>query len=51
MYGIFNLGFSSGYVYWDDEDLNNDNSRGGALPDGTYDKNTRIYYCCRFRLH
>ncbi|XP_053374836.1 uncharacterized protein LOC128547130 [Mercenaria mercenaria] len=40
-------GFSTGYVFWDDEDLNNGNAKGGTLPDGTYDKNTRIYYCCR----
>lgn len=46
-YGNCPTGFSSGYIYWDDEDLNNDNSKGGTLPDGTYDKNTKIYYCCR----
>lgn len=40
-------GFAEGYVYWDDEDLPNHNNKGGTLPDGDYDKNTRIYYCCR----
>ena len=42
----------SGYVFWDDEDLNNINDKGGTLPDGEYDiyryvKNTKIYFCCR----
>lgn len=46
-HGTCPTGFTSGFVYWDDEDLNNDNSKGGTLPDGTYDKNTKIYYCCR----
>jgi len=37
----------SGYVTWDDEDWFNKNSKGGVLPDGVYDKNTKLYYCCR----
>ncbi|XP_070568158.1 uncharacterized protein [Ptychodera flava] len=40
-------GFSSGWIYWDDEDAFNANDKGGTLPDGTYDSNTLIYYCCR----
>ena len=40
-------GFVSGYVYWDDEDSNNINSRGGSYPSGSYGRNTRINYCCR----
>ena len=40
-------GFSSGSVYWDDEDTQNVNSFSGTLPDGDYNKNTRIYFCCR----
>ncbi|XP_053376072.1 mucin-5AC-like [Mercenaria mercenaria] len=40
-------GFRSGFIFWDDEDSGNGNSHGGALPDGTYDGNTKIYYCCR----
>ena len=40
-------GFSSGSIYWDDEDRNNRNSYGGILPDGSYDRNTRTYFCCR----
>lgn len=37
----------SGYITWDDEDWFNENSKGGVLPDGVYDKNTKLYYCCR----
>lgn len=40
-------GFHESSVYWDDEDSNNANSHHGTLPSGVYDKNTRIYYCCR----
>ncbi|XP_078595129.1 uncharacterized protein LOC144872644 [Branchiostoma floridae x Branchiostoma japonicum] len=40
-------GFNSGYVYWDDEDSNNDNTVSGYYPDGVYNSNTKIYYCCR----
>lgn len=42
-----NIGFLESSVYWDDEDSNNANSHHGTLPSGVYDKNTRIYYCCR----
>lgn len=41
------VGFNSGYITWDDEDINNHNEYGGLLPDGVYDSNTKIYYCCR----
>ncbi|XP_052802689.1 uncharacterized protein LOC128232927 [Mya arenaria] len=40
-------GFQNGFIFWDDEDFNNHNERGGTLPDGEYDSNTKIYYCCR----
>ncbi|CAC5419766.1 unnamed protein product [Mytilus coruscus] len=40
-------GFCTGYIYWDDEDNVNVNSKGGVVPDGVYDRNTKIYYCCR----
>ncbi|KAJ7370795.1 hypothetical protein OS493_029785 [Desmophyllum pertusum] len=40
-------GLKSGYITWDDEDWFNKNSKGGVLPDGVYDKNTKLYYCCR----
>lgn len=40
-------GFQEGYVYWDDEDYKNINKKGGTLPDGVYDRDTLIKYCCR----
>ena len=40
-------GFEEAYVRWDDEDDNNNNKRGGTLPKGYYNGNTRIEYCCR----
>ncbi|XP_032235096.2 uncharacterized protein LOC5510145 isoform X2 [Nematostella vectensis] len=40
-------GFSSGWIRWDDEDVRNSNNYQGTLPDGTYDRNTLIYFCCR----
>ncbi|XP_035698123.1 uncharacterized protein LOC118431114 [Branchiostoma floridae] len=42
-------GFQTGEIYWDDEDnpFNQRNSRSGSLPDGKYDRNTLIWYCCR----
>ena len=40
-------GFSSGYIYWDDEDSRNTNSKQDPLPDGYYGSDTRVYYCCR----
>ncbi|KAJ7310876.1 hypothetical protein OS493_040024 [Desmophyllum pertusum] len=39
--------FRAGYIKWDDEDKNNGNRITGQLPDGVYDRNTRIEYCCR----
>ncbi|XP_078383981.1 uncharacterized protein LOC144666422 [Oculina patagonica] len=40
-------GFSEGYIYWDDENDDNINRVSGSLPDGVYDRNTKIFYCCR----
>ena len=40
-------GFSTGHKYWDDEDSSNANSKQDPLPDGYYDSNTIIQYCCR----
>ena len=37
----------SGFVDWDDDDYWNLNGKGGTLPEGIYDKNTRIEFCCR----
>jgi len=40
-------GFSYGYIRWDDEDDINKNWVSGQLPNGLYDWNTKIDYCCR----
>ena len=40
-------GLTSGDVFWDDEDTWNTNRYAGTLPDGTYNTNTWIYFCCR----
>ena len=40
-------GFKEGYVFWDDENDKNINKKGGTLPDGRYDQDTLVYYCCR----
>ena len=40
-------GLKKGYVFWDDENGKNINKKGGTLPDGIYDKDTLVYYCCR----
>ena len=40
-------GFSEGRIKWDDEDTKNDNLHTGILPDGTYGKDTVVYFCCR----
>ena len=40
-------GLKKGYVFWDDENYKNLNKKGGTLPDGIYDKDTLVYYCCR----
>ena len=40
-------GLTEGYVHWDDEAVKNTNDKGGTLPDGIYDEDTLIYYCCR----
>ena len=41
------IGFTTGSVYWDDEDTANINWRSGTLPDGIYGRDTKIYFCCR----
>ena len=40
-------GFNEGSVFWDNVDVINSNFNLGIVPDGVYDCNTRIYYCCR----
>jgi hypothetical protein len=37
----------SGSIKWDDEDGTNKNSKGGTLPNGTFDDDTLIEYCCQ----
>ncbi|XP_067028762.1 uncharacterized protein [Acropora muricata] len=36
-----------GFVHWDDDIFENENSKNGTLPDGMYDANTEIDFCCR----
>lgn len=35
-----------GFVLWDDENTDNQNDKGGALPAGQYTEDTKIYFCC-----
>lgn len=38
----------TGFVHWDDiDDTNNKNGHGGVLPEGSYDNDTRLEYCCQ----
>lgn len=42
------VGFEEGSIYWDDANhFVNFNNVSGVIPDGTYDTNTEIQYCCR----
>jgi hypothetical protein len=41
----------SGWIKWDDTDYKNKNSRGGFLPDGSYNEDTKIEYCCQTKGH
>ena len=45
--GTCPTGFSNGWISWDDEDNRNSNKVSGILPDGTYNVNTKIEFCCR----
>ncbi|CAB4014791.1 Hypothetical predicted protein, partial [Paramuricea clavata] len=40
-------GFDEGFIFWDDEDTNNANRKRGSLPDGVYNSETKIEFCCR----
>ncbi|XP_072014743.1 uncharacterized protein [Amphiura filiformis] len=40
-------GMTEGSVYWDNEDDDNANSYSGELPDGVYNIDTRIEFCCQ----
>ena len=43
--------FTPGFRRWDDEDKRNGNRKLGTLPDGKYDRNTEIRFCCRSDGH
>ena len=47
MNGICPSDFEEGSIKWDDKDLFNKNAKKGALPDGNFDKNTKLFFCCR----
>ena len=36
-----------GFVYWDDDTYLNKNNESGTLPDGVYNTDTKIEFCCR----
>ena len=38
---------TSGFIKWDDENSLNRNRMVGTLPDGVYDEDTKIEFCCR----
>lgn len=33
-------------MIWDDENTDNQNDKGGVLPEGQYTEDTKIYFCC-----
>eukprot|EP00111_Clytia_hemisphaerica_P007703 TCONS_00022387-protein len=39
-------GLDQGFVIWDDENTDNQDDKGGALPEGEYTEDTKIYFCC-----
>lgn len=46
-YGTCPSGFQTGYIQWDDRNVRNHNRVGGTVPDGKFDSNTKIEFCCR----
>lgn len=48
---MYYAGFKPGWIKWDDQDSRNKNKFSGQLPDGRYDKNTQIEFCCRSDGH
>ena len=42
-------GMSSGSVFWDDENANgnNKNTKNGSLPEGVFNEDTKIFFCCQ----
>lgn len=39
-------GLDEGFVIWDDENKDNKNSKEGALPEGLFNEDTKIFFCC-----
>ncbi|CAB4035695.1 partial, partial [Paramuricea clavata] len=39
-------GLQAGFVYWDDENIDNKNHFNGDLPEGEYTDKTKILFCC-----
>ena len=39
-------GLHAGFVYWDDENIDNKNHFNGDLPEGEYTDKTKISFCC-----
>ena len=48
-YGRCPTGLTKGYAYWDDNNENNSNGKGGTLPGGVngHIHDTQIRFCCR----
>ena len=47
-YGDCPSGFEKpGYIFWNDRNYDNQNRISGTVPDGEYNGNTKIYFCCR----
>ena len=40
-------GLTEGWVFWDDKNEENKNANEGILPNGTYNQDTKIYFCCQ----
>ena len=49
--GVCPKNMTTGWVKWDDENFLNQNSIGKFRPDGSYDKDTMIRYCCQTDGH
>ncbi|PFX18014.1 uncharacterized protein LOC111340085 [Stylophora pistillata] len=39
-------GLDEGFVIWDDENKDNKNSKDGELPEGLFNEDTKIFFCC-----
>ena len=39
-------GLDEGFVIWDDENKDNKNSKYGDLPEGLFNEDTKIFFCC-----